>query len=325
MSDRPLSPITERSSFSSARSDPSPPSPVVPTRSRPPPPLREISYESEREGDASDDDNSSLSSQRSSGETITPARILEGEVVHIEDTSMALPSPADRMTMARPLPIPGRSPIDTPRASTPSTPASINFADIPQPGGLLPPPRSKREPIPLVQSSQNRVKRKSHVDPYPGGREPIYLDQDIDDEDYDTRSVATATTAGIAGVGAGDRVRGEDMTGRMEVEKVQNALKGIAEEQEQAFKRYREVSPLFLLSSLTDRTHPHPLLPAHAPLLSFTISPIQPYTIYPPSPVPHPNLSIRHYSPPISHRGCERRASCSSRLQLVGLSVGQGV
>jgi hypothetical protein len=84
-------------------------------------------------------------------------------------------------------------------------------------------------------------RRQSHIDSYPGGREPVNLDETDDEADFDARSVATATTAGLAGLGAGERGVLDDF-GREGVEKVQVALKGIMEEQDMQMKRFREVS-----------------------------------------------------------------------------------
>ncbi|KAI9635940.1 uncharacterized protein MKK02DRAFT_44640 [Dioszegia hungarica] len=244
MVDRPLSPITERSSFSSRRSMPS--SPTVPLRSQP---IREISYESERE---QDNDEGSLYSQVSSGETIT-ARTTIGDGRHGEDGSqpagLLAARPSSEAFSTSP------SPSRTPRGSLPSTPTSQSRMEVALPGGLLPPPRGKRD---SAQSYTNRVpiptlsqpigapppsrRRQSHVDSYPGGREPVNLDETDDEADFDARSVATATTAGLAGLGAGERGVSDDF-GREGVEKVQVALKGIMEEQDMQMKRFRENAP----------------------------------------------------------------------------------
>lgn len=143
MVDRPLSPITERSSFSSRRSMPS--SPTVPLRSQP---IREISYESERE---QDNDEGSLYSQVSSGETIT-ARTTIGDGRHGEDGSqpagLLAARPSSEAFSTSP------SPSRTPRGSLPSTPTSQSRMEVALPGGLLPPPRGKRD---SAQSYTNRV------------------------------------------------------------------------------------------------------------------------------------------------------------------------
>lgn len=254
MMDRSLSPITERSSFSSRRSAPL--SPTLHPHRNHPTPIREISYDSEREVDPDEmeaADEASIYSQISSGDTARPITTFD-DSTPISDT---IRSPLARPDLFHyPVESASPSPNPTPRASQPSTPMSMSFNDIPQPGGLLPPPRKRDSggsypngistpPAQVTDTFEvKHRRRRSQVDQYPGGRAVIDLDADTDNEIADdVRSIATATTAGLAGRGAGDQMAAEAI-GKVKADEMQIALKGIMEEQDAQMRRFREVSDI---------------------------------------------------------------------------------
>lgn len=299
---------------------------------------REISYESEHEGERDGEDTESVAS----GETITQARI-----VNVENN---LPSSPTRMTVARPIHIPVPSTSDhSPSRRTSSgrgLPGYWNDTPPPTPGGLPPPPRPALTPSKIASDPKpndqpgsaprpakdrderagekgRRERRQSQYDAYAGGRDVINLDTDNDDDDgADGRSVmttSTALTAGLAGIGAGERAARWDWDfGDREEE-----LRTVKEESPLPSRRGTNVSRSLCTHNcsrprpLIIRLEPvpfRPLLDPNATRTSLTKT-IPPYTISQRSiscrtltARPNPQQPLRQWSQPVGWR----IANCSN-------------